>query len=142
MDLLIAGIFIAFLIILIINAKYFIKTPTTIFEYKSIMGSDFSKVMLASYIIFSLIFITGLIYSSLSSWFILPIICVTFIASAYYATMRKNRSLMSWGIMSIAAIGGIFLDLDKAKMSLLGIIGLAMIALTLHMYNKEKTAWQ
>jgi len=141
MDFLIAGIFIAFIIILIINLKFLIKNLNTI-EIKTIMGSNFSIAMLASYVIFSFIFIIGMIYSSLSSWLILPIICVTLITSAYYATMRKNRSLMSWGIMSIAAIGGIFLDLDRTKMSLLGIIGLAMIAYTLHMYNKEKAAWQ
>jgi hypothetical protein len=142
MDLLIAGIFLAFLIMVVVNYIFFLRKKKHFIEYKTIMESNFSKVMLASYIIFSLIFVMGLIYSSLSSWLILPIICVTFFASVYYATLRKNLSLMSWGIMSIAAIGGIFLDLDRTKMSLLGIIGLATIALTLHLYNKEKASWQ
>jgi len=143
MDFFIIGICVSALLMVIVYYTFLFRPdPRTKIMINAIKESNFTLVMLASYIIFAAIFLSGMIFSSLSSWLILPIIGVTFIASAYYAPLKKNLSLMAWGVMSIAVVAGIFLDLDRARMSIWGIIALGMIALTLHMYNKEKTVWQ
>ncbi len=136
------GIIIAAILLIIVQYYFFTNKKKKIpFEIQTIAGSNFAKIMLGSYLLFGVIFGIGLMYSSFSTVFIIPIIIVTFIVSLYYATMRKKWSILSWGFMSISALGVIFLDMDRSQMSPMGLVGLLLIVITLHIFNKEKNMW-
>jgi len=136
------GIIIAFIILVFVQWHFFAKKKKkTPFEYKTIAESNFAKTMLASYLVFGVIFGLGMINSSFSTVFIFPVIIGTFLISFYFATMRKKWSILAWGFMSISALAVIFLDMDSSQMSLIGLFGLVIVVITLHVFNKEKNMW-
>ncbi len=140
---LIAGV----IIVAIVNYYVFIRNrkpgdqTRTIIDIHTIKESKVSLAMIGSYIIFGGIIGLALTFTSFSDWLIMVIILGTMGICIYGSLMRKKWALIPWGAMSLAALVGIFLEIDYAKMSLWGIIGLILIAVILHYYNVEKTVW-
>ncbi len=139
----IASIFIMIIVNLIFfyrNRKFGDQARTTI-DINSLKTSTVTKAMIGSYIVMGLIFGGALFFTSFSNWLVMVIILGTAGLCIYGSLMRKKWALIPWGAMSLVAVGGLFLGIDRARMSFWGIIGLIIIAIILHYYNVEKASW-